>query len=130
MLLSYSSSSKQLEFIPILQVVTFSVQFPFIHCLSFSENRAVKGMGGFKMQRCQEWAERLIEKTRSSSLVHKATSNPTGLLFGALTLCLALWLLYRTIRFLKKPELNRPATPDLEKPASRQFKPPPRKPGG
>ncbi|KIN08433.1 hypothetical protein OIDMADRAFT_107520 [Oidiodendron maius Zn] len=81
------------------------------------------------MQRCQEWAEKLIDQTRSFSPMHEAAFNSRSIPFGALTICFAIWLLFRAIKFLKEPVISRPATPDLEKPASRSFKAPARKPG-
>jgi hypothetical protein len=82
------------------------------------------------MQRCHEWTDKLIDHTRSSMLMQEATINPKPFLYGAATFCFSIWLLLHAIQFLKKPMPSRPATPDLEKPASRNFKAPQRKLGG
>jgi hypothetical protein len=81
-------------------------------------------MGGH-IHRCQELAANLGSQIR---LV--ATGSPIIFLYGIVLLGLTSWLLIRTIQFLKKPSYDRPATPDLEKPASRIFKAPARTPGG
>lgn len=87
-------------------------------------------MGSSLMERCRAWTDKLIDHTRSATLVQEATINPKLFLYGAVTLCFIIWLLLRARQFIKKPMPSRPATPDLEKPASRNFKAPQRKPGG
>ncbi len=69
------------------------------------------------MQRCRELAARF------GDLGHFAIASPKVILYGIVLLGL-------TIQFLKKPPYDRPATPDLEKPVSRNFKAPVRTPGG
>jgi hypothetical protein len=87
-------------------------------------------MGNSRIQRCQEWAERFIAQGRSSSVVQEAAANPRRVLYGTIVIFFAIWLSSRAIKLLKKPMPSRPATPDLEKPAPRSFKAPPREPGG
>ncbi|KAG9228088.1 hypothetical protein BJ875DRAFT_508696 [Amylocarpus encephaloides] len=51
-------------------------------------------------------------------------------LYASLCLCITSWLVLRAFTSLTKPvQSSRPPTPDLEKPAPRSFKAPPRKPG-
>jgi len=82
------------------------------------------------MERCGEWAEQLIDQTKSFPAIQKATGSPKPILFGVVLLFFISWLVVRAVLFLKKPVLSRPATPDLEKPAARNFKAPPRPLGG
>jgi hypothetical protein len=85
---------------------------------------------GERVETCRQWVGRLIETTRSSTILHKATSDPKVVIFGAGLLAVITWLLIRATKLLTKPQTSRPATPDLEKPAARSFKAPLRKPGG
>lgn len=85
---------------------------------------------GERMQTCRQGAEQLVEHIRSSTMFQKAASSPKLVTYGAAFLAVLTWLLIRATKFLKKPQTSRPATPDLEKPAARNFKAPARKPGG
>lgn len=79
-----------------------------------------------RMEKCREW----IEGMGSSSSSNVTAANPRILFYGIAILGIASWLFVRALQFLKKPAKYRPGTPDLEKPASRSFKAPQRKPGG
>jgi len=82
------------------------------------------------MQRCQKWAEQLMDRTKLFPAIQKADSNLRCILYGVVLLCLVTWLLIRAAKLLRKPALSRSATPDLEKPLARTFKVPQRTPGG
>jgi hypothetical protein len=83
-----------------------------------------------RVERCRQWAKEVVEHTKPSRILQKAASDPKMVIYGAAFLAILTWLLIRATKLLKKPQSSRPATPDLEKPAARSFKTPPRKPGG
>jgi hypothetical protein len=76
-----------------------------------------------RIKHCREWLKGL-------PVIQRAIENPKLVLYGIAVLLLTTWLLIRATQFLTKPTHSRSATPDLEKPASRSFKGPQRKPGG
>ncbi|RDW79532.1 hypothetical protein BP6252_04170 [Coleophoma cylindrospora] len=80
-------------------------------------------------KRCREYAERIVEQASAHPFYQQVTSNPKYALYGLGLSCIALWLLLRVAQAFRKPTTSRAATPDLEKPAARSFKAPPREPG-
>jgi hypothetical protein len=83
-----------------------------------------------QLHKCGEWAKQTINQDRSSVLVQNVLSNPKFVLYGATLICLTAWLLMRGAQFLRRPSLDTPSTPQLEKATSSIFKAPTRKPGG
>ena len=83
-----------------------------------------------RMERCREGAEQLFDRIKSLPVIQQASNNPKYIFYGAVLLCLTSWLAIRAAKFLRKPIPSRPATPDLEKPAARNLKVPPRPLGG
>ncbi|OWP03569.1 hypothetical protein B2J93_7587 [Marssonina coronariae] len=78
----------------------------------------------------REWASKTVERMKFSTVMWTAAGSPKLVLYGALLLVITLWLFTRTVQYLKKPSRSsRPTTPDIEKPAGRSFKAPPRKTG-
>jgi hypothetical protein len=76
-----------------------------------------------RIKHCREWL-------KGFPVIQRASENPKLVLYGIAVLLLTTWLLIRAKQFLTKPTNSRSATPDLEKPASRNFKGAQRKPGG
>jgi len=77
-----------------------------------------------------ETMDRLIGHIRTSLTVHTFFGSPKAAFYSVAITCLAVLLVIRAVQIFKQPRQTRPATPDLEKPRSRSFKTPPRKPGG
>jgi hypothetical protein len=72
-----------------------------------------------------------VNKYASSHPTFQAvTSDPKILLYAAAFFSLVVLLLTRLSQLFKKQTPARQNTPDLEKPAARSFKAPPRNPGG
>ncbi|KUJ16954.1 uncharacterized protein LY89DRAFT_707355 [Mollisia scopiformis] len=76
------------------------------------------------MHQCQNWAAQALDRS-----IQTISSHPRYVLYGISAVCLAAWLLISATRYLKQSTNTRPATPDLEKPASRSLKAPSRAPG-
>lgn len=72
----------------------------------------------------------LINRTKPHDTILYLTSNPRAALYALLITCFSLWIIAKGTALIKRPTRSRPNTPDLEKPATRSFKAPPREPGG
>lgn len=83
------------------------------------------------LQKCHEVTSQAIEYTKASPITQRIMAEPRLAIYGAAIFAFTAWLLLRATRYLAKPPIrSRPSTPDLEKPAARSFKAPPREPGG
>ena len=83
-----------------------------------------------QVEKCRKLAGDVVKQMKTSPVTQKALDSPKLILYGALFVALASWLLVRAIQYLKQPSYSsRPSTPTIEK-AARSFKAPERKPGG
>lgn len=86
-----------------------------------------------RVQKCRQWAQKLVDETKSTPAFQRAAENPRPFLYGALIFFSTVWLLSRALTLLKKTKHIRPSTPDLEKPPTtpiRKFQSPQRPLGG
>lgn len=84
------------------------------------------------MQQIRRWNKELLDSIKSYEAIQQVIRNPKFGVYGILFMAFTLWLSARVIRIVRRPQLDRSSTPDLEKPASRQagLKAPERRPGG
>lgn len=87
-------------------------------------------MQGKVAAHCRAWMDQVNKYAATHPTFQAITSDPKILLYAAAAFSLAILLLTRFFQLFKKQTPTRPSTPDLEKPAARNFKAPSRKPGG
>ncbi len=79
------------------------------------------------------WAKQLFDPARMKETASEISKHPSPLIYVLLVAAIIGWLITTAITRAKRAGLQRPNTPDLEKPAARatgRFKAPEREPGG
>lgn len=85
------------------------------------------------MDEFQNWAHNFFNPVTVAETFREVAAHPKPLLYVVLIVVLVGWLAISAVRKFKQPRIQRPSTPDLEKPAARtssKFKTPERQPGG
>lgn len=82
------------------------------------------------IQRCHKWAGDTLDQAKTLPGIQTIMDNPRIILYGLLFVSVVTWMLVKALSFLRTQSDTPPATPILEKAASRSFKAPQRAPGG